>query len=431
MRALKTHVVVVTAILGIVSHGFGMGLDLLQTEKFDLTLGGRAQLIGYAENVADPIRDNNRLFLFLKQGRLNVHGRVMDYKYNTEWAFAAEDINGSNTSLTLLDFAFDIPFPRVEGVWIKAGQFKIPYSRERIAYSGNLQFADRSLQNLGFGMGRDVGVAVHGQRGKTIGTFGVFTGGGRDVPQRFLPEVLGFPLVAARVGLNDGVDKDLYTVEQNDLNIKATQKAAYVNALYMKDTLIGHNTVFGVKTAEKSIMLNSNWNPYIAASPLVRGDLWQAGADAVLRIPLSDRTSWTGEVEVNQAEFSNRYGTVRLSGARAQTAVLYKKTEIGLRYSALVPDDAFKKTGVNITRKKVINEIVPAITYYFRGHDLKLILDAPVLLNAPVSIEKGPTPIGAYVLTEQPDQTQYVTAPNGELQHQTVTQVRLMLQVAF
>jgi hypothetical protein len=52
-------------------------------------------------------------------------------------------------------------------------------------------------------------------------------------------------------------------------------------------------------------------------------------------------------------------------------------------------------------------------------------------LNVPVGIEKGPTPVGAYVLTEQPDQTQYIVPTNGELQHQTVAQARLMLQVAF
>jgi hypothetical protein len=431
MRALKNVAVMTVVLIGVTAHGFSMGLDLLETEKFDLTMGGRAQLIGYAENVADPIRDNNRLFLFLKQARLNLHGRVLDYKYNTEWAFAAEDINGSNTSLTLLDFAFDIPFPGAQDIWIKAGQFKIPYSRERIAYSGNLQFADRSLQNIAFNMGRDVGVAILGQREKWAGTFGIFTGGGRDVPQRFLPETLGFPLVVARVGWNDGVDKDIYTVVQNDLNIQSKQKAAFLNALYMKDTLIGHNTVFGVKTAEKSILLNSNWNPYIAATPLVRGDLFQAGGDWVMRIPLSEKKSWTSELEANYGEFTNRYGAIHLIGGRAQTAILINKMEFGLRYSALIPDDAFKKSGVNITRKKVMNEIVPAVTYYVHGHDLKLILDAPVLLNVPVAIEKGPTPIGAYVLTEQPDQTTNAVPPNGELQHQTVTQVRLMLQVAF
>src|SRR3989344_6022535 len=112
MKCIKRRAVLALVLLGTYSSGFGMGLDVLQTDKFDLAIGGRTQLIGHAENVADPVRDNNRLFLFLKQARLNLHGRVHDYQYNTEWAFAAEDINGSNTSLTLLDFAFDIPFPR-------------------------------------------------------------------------------------------------------------------------------------------------------------------------------------------------------------------------------------------------------------------------------------------------------------------------------
>jgi hypothetical protein len=424
------------AVLGLIlataGSSFGMGQELVNNDKFSLVMGGRAQLIGYGENVADPIRDNNRVFLFLKQARLNVHGHVaQDYLYNTEWAFAAEDINGSNTSLTLLDFSFDVPVPKMESSWFKLGQFKVPYSRERLAYSGNLQFAERSLMNQGFGMGRDVGAAIHTNKGKLAATLGLFTGGGRDVPQRFLPEFLGLPLVVFRAGYNDGVDKDVYTVAQNDLDIKQTEKAAYVNALYMKDTIIGHNTVIGVKTAEKNILLNSNWNPYVGTTPLVRGDHLQAGADAVIRTPFSDKVSWSNEVEVNYGQYSNRYGSIHMSGARAQTAVLVNKTEFGLRYSGLVLDNAFRKGTVDLAHKKVISEVVPGITQYIKGHDFKVILDAPVLFNVPVVTESRPAPIGSYVLTEQPDQTTVLSTAGNRLSHQTVTQVRLMFQLAF
>ncbi len=432
MKAMKRTLAVGMTLLGIASHGYGMGIELLNMDKFGLTMGGRAQLIGYGENVADPVRDNNRIFLFLKQARLNVHGHVaQDYIYNTEWAFAAEDINGSNTSLTLLDFTFDIPVPHREQTWFKLGQFKVPYGRERLAYSGNLQFAERSLMNQGFSMGRDYGAAIHTNKGKLAATFGLFTGGGRDVPQRFLPETLGLPMMVVRAGYNDGVDKDIFNVTQNDLTITRTQKSAHVNALYMKDTVIGHNTVIGVKTAEKNLLLNSNWNPYVAMTPFTRGDHWQAGADAVLRVPLSEGKSWTGEVEVNRSEYSNRYGSIQLSGARAQTALLVGKTEFGLRYSALLMDDAFRKGTVNIGRKKVISEVVPGITRYIKGHDFKIVLDAPVLLNVPVAIENAPTRVGAYVLTEQPDQTTVLTTAGNERQDQTVAQVRLMFQLAF
>lgn len=420
------------------SFAFAMGHDVVNNDTFGLNIGGRAQLIGYAENVADPYRDNNRLFLFLKQARLNFHGHIDKYLYNTEWAFAAEDINGSNTSLTLLDFAFDLPLLGLEKTWVKVGQFKVPYGRERIANAGALQFAERSLLNQGFTMGRDVGVAVHTAPQGYNATFAVMTGGGRDVPQRFLPETLGFPLVVARAGYNDGVDKDVYTTEQNDLDITRTQRSAHLNALYMKDTLIGHNTVLGVKTAEKSLLLNSNWNQFVGRSPLVRGDFWQAGWDAVWRAPLSANKSLSSEVEMDFGEHSNRYGTTKLAGARVQSGLLVnKKWEMSLRYSGLLPDDAFAKSNVAITGKTIMSEFVPALTYYMKGHDFKVILDAPVLLNAPIAVETSPSRLGAYVLTEQPDQTTAIVPPTtpastgGYLDRQTVTQARLMIQLAF
>ena len=63
---------------------------------------------------------------------------------------------------------------------LRAGQFRVPYSRERLSNPGTLLFADRSINNLMFNVGRDVGAAVYGQRGDLVGTVGVFTGGGRS-----------------------------------------------------------------------------------------------------------------------------------------------------------------------------------------------------------------------------------------------------------
>lgn len=427
MKVMARTLAVATVLFGIAPYGFGMGLEVLKTEKFDLTIGGRAQLIAYAENVADPVRDNNRLYMFLKQARVNIHGAVQKVKYNTEWAYAAEDINTTNNNLTLLDFSFDVPLLNSERNWLKIGQFKVPYGRERLAYDGNLMFADRSTQSLGFTRGYDVGAALLTQSGKLSGTVGVFTAGGRDVPLRFLPEVLGFPLVAVRVGINDGADKDVYTVTQNDLDIEKKQWAAYLNGLYTHDTLIGHGLVLDIQTGEKSLLTNLNWNPYLKRTPLNRGDLFQVGWDAVYRAPCGGGTSWSSEIEMNHGEFSNRYGTIVLNGLRAQTGVLFnKKYEVALRGAALLPDDAFKNiSGRQITGKVVVSEVVPALTWYLRGHDLKIVVDAPVLINVPVANETG---VGSYVLTEQPDQTN--SAGSG-IHRRTVTQGRLMFQAAF
>src|SRR6185295_17319208 len=137
-------------------------------------------------------------------------------KYNTEWVGGAEDVNGSNNGLTLLDYSFDVPIYKTESTWLKVGQFKVPYGRESLNDDGEFQFVEHSINYNGFNLGRDYGATVHTYQGKMAGAFGVFTGGARDVPLRFIPEKLGVPMLVARLGYNDGLDKDIFTVSQND-----------------------------------------------------------------------------------------------------------------------------------------------------------------------------------------------------------------------
>ncbi|MCI0572264.1 MAG: hypothetical protein L0Y66_16030 [Myxococcaceae bacterium] len=55
--------------------------------------------------------------------------------------------------------------------------------------------------------------------------------------------------------------------------------------------------------------------------------------------------------------------------------------------------------------------------------------DLPIQVNVPVVTEYG---LGAYVLTEQPDQTSYLgTKPGSTVDRQTVINARLMVQAAF
>src|SRR4051812_45664670 len=107
MSALKRIIAVTTALVGMAAYGYGMGIEVVHNDKADLYIGGRLQLVGYGELVTDPARSNARVYMFIKQARLNMHGQVEGVKYNTEWVGASEDINGSNNGLTLLDFSFD------------------------------------------------------------------------------------------------------------------------------------------------------------------------------------------------------------------------------------------------------------------------------------------------------------------------------------
>src|SRR4029079_16721515 len=87
-----------------------------------------------------------------------------------------------------------------------------PYSRERLTDSGVLLFGDRSIQNEAFQVGRDVGATFYTQSGPLVAGLGIFTGGGRDVPTRYLPQTLGVPMVVLRAGFDGGIGEDVFAM---------------------------------------------------------------------------------------------------------------------------------------------------------------------------------------------------------------------------
>jgi len=265
---------------------------------------------------------------------------------------------------------------------------------------------------------------------------GVFTGGGRDVPpDHYLPEKLGIPLFAARAGIGD-LDEDPFYLTQDVHGFKGEidrrrTGAVFVNALYTKDTLIGHSTVLNVKLADKSLLLDGDWNPYIGKAPFSQGTWWQAGADAAGRLPLR-AVELSGEAAFDFGKYSNSYGAVQMWGVRAQGAVSYRSFELALRYAMLVPDSNFSYMTVPLTGSEPIQEITPSATWFVRGQRLKLVADLPIIINDPVFTEAN---VGSYAATDLPDQaTVLATAgvPTGNtVTRQNVYEARLMVQAQF
>jgi inorganic pyrophosphatase len=398
--------------------------------------------VAYGQLLHDPYGENARVYLFLKQARFQVNGQVDGVKYDWQWVGAAEDVNGSNAGLTLLDASFDVPLFDWKSTWFKVGQFKVNYGRESVTDEGQFQFVDRSINFLSFNLGRDYGAALHTYQNKFAGSLGIFTGGARDVPLRFLPERLGTPMMVLRLGYNDGLDLDVFTAKQNDLNPTRTTKATYINAMYMRDTRIGHSTVLNVRTTDKTLLMNTNWNPYLAQglsagagssgpNTVDRGNFWQIGWDAAARGPIGN-LFWSTEAQADIAHFDNKYGRINMPGARVQGAIGGKKLEFALRYAILGMDKNFKNSGNRITKGNPIQEVTPGVNYYIKGHDHKISLDFPVLINVPIFIENNAgNQDGAYVGTEQPDQVSVISGGKGRMEQQTVPEVRLMYQLAF
>lgn len=418
------------------------GLEVLDNDKLQLELHGRGQMIGVGQNVPDPFRDNNRVYLFLKQARLGFTGRYEDIRFETLAAFGGENANGSNTDLGLLDFVADVPIrPLGESAILKIGQFRVPYSREGLTDRGTMNWGERSIMNMASYQGRDYGLALMRSKDRWTGTVGVFAAGGRDVPQRYLPETLGVPELAARFGYNDGLDADVYHVAGSGLDLARTAKAAYLNALYMRDTLIGHSTVLNVRTIDKNLLIDGSYNPYVGAGPgkangtagtLSRGNIWFVGADAALRRPLGGGRAVEAEAELNWGGYDNRYGSQHIASARLQGGCHIRPYFVGLRYAVLLMD---RNTNLRSGGKyfspamgSAIHEITPSLTWHVKERSVKIVADAPLYLNMPVFYEKG---VGSYVFAEQPGQVSVLSAAGNDTRRRAVLEARMMFQFMF
>ena len=262
---------------------------------------------------------------------------------------------------------------------------------------------------------------------------GVFTGGGRDVPpNHYLPETLGVPLFVARAGVGN-VDGDPFALTQDDEGTvdRRRRGAIFVNALYTQDSRIGHSTVLNVKLADKSLLVDGIWNPYIGRAPLLQGTWWQAGADAAGRLPLR-AVDLAGEAEFDFERYSNGYGSVQMWGVRAQGGVIVRNFELAVRYACLGPDSNFAYMTVPITGSQPIQELTPSAIWFIRGQRLKLLADLPIIIHDPVFTEVN---VGSYAATDLPDQATILATmgvpTTNTVARQNVFAARLQLQAAF
>ncbi len=454
------------------------GVPVVNTDSNKLDIYGRAQVMGTGEIVPDPKASHDRIYLFLNEARLGFKGQYEDlFKYEMELQFGGESINGSNTDMSLLDMVADIPLRGVgQNTIFKIGQFRVPYSREALTDTGYMDFTDRSIANAAAFQGRDYGLALMDTWGNIRGTFGTFTGGGRNVPQRYLPEQIGVPYMVARVGYDDGADVDMYHIVGHETDLKRDSKAFYVNGIFMQDTRIGHSTALGVHTIDDNLLIDSNYNPYLkwgdttvsqgklcSATTCERGHLFFLGTDGVVRHRIDDSHSLELEYEGNYGGYWNTFGVIHIASGRAQAQYRSGHLEYGLRYAILSMDEKAgflvgsalasaqnpaysKQVGGSATSGafyynehmgQPIHEITPSVTYHFKNDHLKVVASAPIFLNAPLWIDSAdgtyvfadPTPSGATTLTT--DQGSVLQTAGNSTLRRTIPEARVMFQFAF
>lgn len=180
--------------------------------KFRLRIRARVQPYLTMSRVKTPAADWLGAFE-IRRARLaldgHLHGDDLRYKFEA-------DFGKGNPSLK--DFYADVRLGS-GALWLRAGQWKRPFSRQFITSSGRLELADRAITDKAFGAGRDIGLALHNGYEDSPDiewTLGVWNGTGEaagftiggpvdepvvtvtNVPREFKPVFIG------RVGLNSG-----------------------------------------------------------------------------------------------------------------------------------------------------------------------------------------------------------------------------------
>jgi len=99
----------------------------------------------------------------IRRARLQFKGHVFgkDNKYKTEFAFSPKDISmdaGVPHRSPLLSWYTE--HTQLQNLSLRVGQYKLPYSRQRVVSSGNQEFVDRTLAQGEFNLDRDIGLHV-------------------------------------------------------------------------------------------------------------------------------------------------------------------------------------------------------------------------------------------------------------------------------
>jgi len=152
----------------------------LQTHdgKFSMKTNGRIQ---FRYGFEDFDRKEDDSSFRLRRARLKWTGNAYrDFKYKIELALKSSGSKDRSKSVELLDWWAD--YTRYPFAMIRFGQWKVPFNRQRVVSSENLQLIDRSEANGEFTMDRQIGVQGFGKlfNKKLEYYFGFFNGNNRN-----------------------------------------------------------------------------------------------------------------------------------------------------------------------------------------------------------------------------------------------------------
>jgi phosphate-selective porin OprO and OprP len=343
--------------------------DVMPADTFKLRLSGRVQtLYQHVTPDAEAIRKlhgdapgthaepQTTSLLRIRRGRLVAEGFAYDPR--VEYQVQLE-LAGASVSLKRAYLNYRI---RAADVQVRAGKFKVPFGRQQLTSSFQQQQADRSPVSDEFARGDDDGLMVWGAPagGRIEYYAGVFNGEGnnRNAQQDAANQWAG-RVVWAPLGRFPYAGPAL---EPTPRPLVALGLNANVNGGWLHDV----NGVSGLQAPARTCDAS--------ACTSDAGDdarVLTAGADVAVRwrgLSASAEVFRRG-IDPRQPGLADR----RASGwyAQAGSFLVPARLEAGVRHGRLDPDEDRAMDRVR--------ETAPFVSYYLRGHDLKLQADYTLL----------------------------------------------------
>lgn len=304
-------------------------------------------------------------------------------KMKAEFAFSPRDLSINDAGVVRRSplLTWYAEFDYLRDFTVRMGQYKIPYSRQRVISSGDLELVDRALTQGEFNHDRDIGIDfrskdVGGWGGRLRYYAGVYMGEGRDFGDRngtldFKMHYLGRVEV-----LPMGKFKDY---KEADIERTPTPKLSLGMAYAYHDDSQGLRGVLGTTpddegTTDYHSMTADYMFKFKGFSS--SGEFhWRNGdrnpGDAMIEDPMDP----TGTIPAPVTAARNGWGFFVQGGYMIPRIPL----QIGARYSNIRglgtddPGDLVNTGGFTSLGDK--DELGGGISYYFAGHPLKLQAD--------------------------------------------------------
>lgn len=134
-------------------------------KEFSMKMTGRIQMrYGYEDldNNHDTEEEQDNSSFSLRRARLKWNGSAFKYiKYKIELALKSTGTKDGSKAVELIDWWAS--YNKNPALSVQFGQWKVPFNRQRVVSSSNLQLIDRASAQDEFTMNRQIGAMLHGK----------------------------------------------------------------------------------------------------------------------------------------------------------------------------------------------------------------------------------------------------------------------------